>query len=68
MTASLVASVAGRAIQHAHTDLDFSMLRAQHLIKDTILIDTYSSRESYPIGRPDVILTVGRGYSLQAFA
>ena len=35
MTASLVASVAGCATQHAHADLDLSMLRAQHLIDDT---------------------------------
>lgn len=68
MTASLVASVAGCATQHAHADLDSSVLRAQHLINGTILRNIYSSRESCPIGRPDVILTVGRGYSLQAFA
>ena len=58
--------VAGCATEHMHAD--FSMLGAQHLIHDMILKKTYRTRERYPIGRPDVILTVGRGYSLQAFA
>jgi hypothetical protein len=51
-----------------HSDFDFSMLGAQHLIHDMILKKTYRTRERDVIGRPDVILSVGRGYSLQAFA
>jgi hypothetical protein len=43
----------------------------QHLIYDMICdfkVYTKAARGNYPIGRPDVILTVGRGWSLQALA